>query len=34
VLMVTLEGGDCVLNFPPTFGMYPFDTRLNAGQVI
>lgn len=34
VLRVMLEGGDCVLNFPPTFGMYPFDTRLNAGQVI
>lgn len=34
VLRVTLESGDCVLNFPPTFGMYPFDTRLNAGQVI
>lgn len=34
VLRVTLESGDCVLNFPPTFGMYPFDTRLNAGHVI
>jgi histidinol-phosphate aminotransferase len=34
VLRVTLEAGDCVLNFPPTFGMYPFDTHLNAGRVI
>jgi histidinol-phosphate aminotransferase len=34
VLRVMLESGDCVLNFPPTFGMYPFDTFLNAGQVI
>ncbi len=34
VLRVTLENGDCVLNFPPTFGMYPFDTYLNSGQVI
>ena len=29
-----LEPGDCVINCPPTFGMYPFDTLLNAGQVI
>ncbi len=34
LLRVLLEPGDCVLNLPPTFGMYPFDTRLNAGQVI
>jgi histidinol-phosphate aminotransferase len=34
VLRVLLEPGDRVLNFPPTFGMYPFDTRLNAGQVL
>jgi histidinol-phosphate aminotransferase len=34
VLRVMLEPGDRVINCPPTFGMYPFDTRLNAGQVI
>lgn len=34
LLRVLLEPQDCVLNFPPTFGMYPFDTRLNAGQVV
>ena len=34
LLRVVLEPGDCVINCPPTFGMYPFDTLLNAGQVI
>ncbi len=34
LLRLVLEPGDTVLNFPPTFGMYPFDTLLNAGQVI
>jgi histidinol-phosphate aminotransferase len=34
VLRVLLEPGDCVINCPPTFGMYPFDTLLNTGQVI
>jgi len=34
ILRVLLEPGDCVINCPPTFGMYPFDTLLNAGQVI
>jgi histidinol-phosphate aminotransferase len=34
LLRVLLEPGDCVLNCPPTFGMYPFDTLLNAGQVV
>jgi histidinol-phosphate aminotransferase len=34
LLRVLLETGDCVVNCPPTFGMYPFDTLLNAGQVI
>lgn len=34
LLRVLLEPQDCVINCPPTFGMYPFDTLLNAGQVI
>ncbi len=34
VLRVLLEPGDTVINLPPTFGMYDFDTHLNAGQVI
>lgn len=34
LLRVLLEPGDCVLSFPPTFGMYPFDTRLNAGRLV
>jgi histidinol-phosphate aminotransferase len=34
LLRVLLEPGDCVLNCPPTFGMYPFDTLLNAGQLV
>jgi histidinol-phosphate aminotransferase len=34
LLRVLLEPDDCVINCPPTFGMYPFDTLLNAGQVV
>jgi histidinol-phosphate aminotransferase len=34
LLRVLLEPGDAVINCPPTFGMYPFDTYLNGGQVI
>lgn len=34
LLRVLLEPGDCVLSCPPTFGMYAFDTRLNAGQLV
>lgn len=34
LLRVLLEAGDSVINCPPTFGMYPFDTLLNTGQVI
>lgn len=34
LLRVLLEPGDCVVNCPPTFGMYPFDTLLNAGQIV
>lgn len=34
VLRLFLTPGDRVLDCPPTFGMYPFDTALNAGQVV
>ena len=34
LLRVLLEPDDVVLNLPPTFGMYPFDTLLNAGQLV
>ena len=34
LLRVLLESGDRVLVCPPTFGMYAFDTWLNAGEVI
>jgi len=34
LLRIVLEPGDRVLNFPPTFGMYSFDTLLNAGELI
>jgi len=33
LLRVLLEPRDKVVNLPPTFGMYSFDTLLNAGQV-
>jgi len=34
VLRVVLEPQERVLVCPPTFSMYAFDTRLNAGQVV
>jgi histidinol-phosphate aminotransferase len=34
VMRVLLEPGDRVINCPPTFGMYSFDTALNAGRVV
>ena len=34
LLRVALAPGERVLICPPTFGMYAFDTRLNAGQVV
>jgi histidinol-phosphate aminotransferase len=33
-MRVLLEPNDRVLICPPTFGMYAFDTRLNAGQLV
>lgn len=34
ILRIMIDPGDYVLNFPPTFSMYPFDTKLNGGQVV
>ncbi|MDO9087098.1 MAG: histidinol-phosphate transaminase [Anaerolineaceae bacterium] len=34
LLRILLEPGDTVINCPPTFGMYAFDTRLNNGAII
>lgn len=34
VLRLFLAPGDVVLDCPPTFGMYPFDTALNAGRIV
>jgi histidinol-phosphate aminotransferase len=34
ILRVLLEPGDAVMNCPPTFGMYAFDTLLNAGSLV
>ena len=34
VIRLFITPGDAVLNCPPTFGMYPFDTELNGGRVV
>lgn len=34
LMRVLLEPGDCVLSCPPTFGMYSFDSELNAARCI
>ena len=34
IIRLLLEPGESIINCPPTFGMYSFDTGLNAGQVI
>mgnify|MGYP000613303474 CR=1 FL=1 len=34
VLRLLIEPGDAVINCPPTFGMYAFDTDLNAARLI
>jgi histidinol-phosphate aminotransferase len=34
LMRVMLEPGDRVINCPPTFGMYAFDTELNAGRLV
>lgn len=34
VLRAVLEPGDAVIDCPPTFGMYPFSTAVNAGSML
>ena len=34
VIRLFVSPGDAVLNCPPTFGMYGFDTTLNGGTVV
>ena len=34
LMRVFLEPNECILSFPPTFGMYPFDAELNAARCI
>ena len=34
LMRVLLEPKDCILSCPPTFGMYSFDTELNAARCI
>lgn len=33
-LRLFIEPGDKVINCPPTFGMYAFDSHINGGQVL
>ena len=34
VLRVVLSPGDVVVDCPPSFGMYPFNTAVNSGQYV
>ncbi len=34
ILRISLEPGNKVINCPPTFGMYPFSTMVNAGELV
>lgn len=34
LLRALISPGDSVINCPPTFGMYPFSTAVNGGQLI
>jgi histidinol-phosphate aminotransferase len=34
IMRLLLDPGDCILNCPPTFGMYQFDADVNAANVI
>src|SRR5258706_455438 len=34
IMRLFLQPGDTVIDCPPTFGMYPFDTAVNAGCIV
>lgn len=34
IMRCVLEPGDCIINCPPTFGMYAFDAAVNNARVI
>ena len=34
IIRLFIAPGDAVINCPPTFGMYRFDTELNGGRII
>jgi histidinol-phosphate aminotransferase len=34
ILRAVISPGDMVVNCPPSFGMYPFSTAVNGGQVL
>ena len=34
IIRLFISHGDAVINCPPTFGMYRFDTELNSGKII
>ena len=34
IIRLFVSPGDAVINCPPTFGMYRFDTELNGGKII
>ena len=34
IMRIILDPGDCLLNCPPTFGMYAFDGRVNNARVV
>ena len=34
IIRLFVSSGDAVINCPPTFGMYRFDTELNGGKII
>lgn len=34
ILRAVISPGDCVVNCPPSFGMYPFSTAVNGGNII
>lgn len=34
IIRLFIAPGDAVINCPPTFGMYHFDTELNGGEII